>query len=390
VVDRTLLIANREEAIQLSIDTVARRRPSLEVNPRFQTLRSAQKNGSLVFGYFSTQGISQILKEARRASKNATPQRQLLSGFGGLVLTTLDFSVAYEMHVEAGLMVEQYYLEEPPERRLDLTENLKVPESDLQSLKLIPGGIKGFTILRCSDPSQTVDFLVKTLTHRLSTVSRAAVEGIVPQVKRSLGLSPDDTILDALGGELAIIEGDHPGLLFIASVKKQAKLAALVGKYLQHDGAKVLQTQYHGFDIYSSSDQRRQSFCFLDEHLLAGSPALIQQVIDALLSQATLIHDLNVMAMIQQAPPGAFEISMRFDREGHARIIQDFATWLTRSGHTSQTIDPTRLRALLESLPPTIRSSRSSSQGIYTETRSPLGEFLSVLSWIEATDEIEH
>jgi hypothetical protein len=377
VVNRSLLIANREEAIQLTIDTAAGRRPSLKDNPHFQAIQATPTRP--LSGYFSTKGITQAL---RAAQKGDTRHHRMLTGLLEILVGSFDSSVMYEMDVEQGAVVERYYLSGNPERDFDMTRLVKIPEGIPEIVKVIPQMTKGFTILRCAKLGETIDSLSAMFLQRLPVLSRAMIQEAAGEMKRSLGLASEETILDALGDEAAIVESDDPNLLFIIATKNRAKLAALVGRYLQRDGAKVIQTQHRGFEIYSSSDQHRQSFCFQTQHLFAGPSSLIKQAIDAQAAGATLAQNPDLLSRIREASPGAFEISVRFEVEDNIQLIGELLARLARDGYTKRGVEPTRLRTLVHSWPPTVRVSRPLPGGIQTETRSPLGMGMLMIRWL--------
>jgi hypothetical protein len=96
---------------------------------------------------------------------------------------------------------------------------------------------------------------------------------------------------------------------------------------------------------------------------------LIKWVIDARQRRTTLEQAPEIKAMIDQHARGAVEISIRLDRSEEARRLEHLLQRLSlRPVEASQILDQ------LRSLPPTIRTTRLSAEGVLSETRSSLGE----------------
>ncbi|MBI3950275.1 MAG: DUF3352 domain-containing protein [Acidobacteria bacterium] len=376
--DRVALIANHADAIQQILDIQDHRKPSLDNFTDFQRLRAARTN-PLIFGYVNTQPIARKLQQFTWPTDlSASPERLAVDALE-ILLTAFNISLAYRLEVENGVVVERYHLPRPLELHLEPAAGAS--ETHFYSLQFIPQQSRSFTILRLGDLEPLSQDLDSALNRRLSVVSSIALREIIIRFKRTWGLDERDTIVDALGGEIALVEGNHPELLFIMQAKRKSKLVALVGKYLQRGGASTRSVQYDGFDIYTSTHESRKAFSFVDDLLLAGPLELVKWAIRARQQSASIDHVWDLRASIERYGQGAVEISVRLDRQEEARRI---AAALQRTSSRPQ--DVNQILSLLRSLPPTIRTTSLSDKDLVTETRSPLGELPFLLIGNQSND----
>jgi hypothetical protein len=370
IVDRSALISNQMGSIQSMIDTGDHRRASLEANPKFQQSRATQPDSTPVFGYINTETLGKTLQQSSWSAESSSAPARMAGSALQILLSAFDVSLAYGLAVEDGAVVERYHWLSTTELSQELTPSPQERETITDSLQFIPQGTKSFTLLRLGDLDHLFERLDATLSRRLPAFSSIALRELIIRLKRTWGFDRQDTMADTIKGDIAVIEGDHPELLVVARAKRKAKLAALIGKYLGHDGGAARSVRYKAFDIFSSTDETRRAFCFLDDTLLIGPVDLIKWVIDARAQGQTLDRAPDTSTLIDQYGQGALEVSVRLDRQDAARRI---ATGF--QGFSARPVDADQIKNLIRGLPPTIRTTRSSSQGLVSETRSPWGEF---------------
>lgn len=373
------VVANQMDAIQLIIDTHDQRRRSLADHDLFQRLRATQPDTAPLFGYLSTQPIAQGLQQSTWPADSSSSQARLLTHALQIFFTAFDISLTYHWQVEEGLVVERYRLLGSPEFHQELGHLLEIQDTTPRSLEFIPRDSKSLTILRLGDPEPFLEKLDAMLSRRLSAISSIALREIIIRLKRTWGLDEQDTIADVIGDEIAVVEGNHAELLFILRARRKAKLAAFIGRYLQQHGASVQTTQAAGLEIYSSTEPTRQSFCFVGETLLIGPMDLVRWAIDARQRGMTLEQAPEIKAMIDQQARGAAEISIRLDRSAEARRLEHLLQRLS-----SPPVKADQILDQFRSCPPTIRTTRLSAEGLWSETRSPLGE---IPFWLSTEDE---
>lgn len=369
VLDRVAVVANQPDTIQVIIDVHDRRRQSLADNDLFRRLRAAQPDAAPLFGYLSTRPVAQGLQRSTWPTDSSSSQTQLLTQALQIVFTAFDLSLTYHWQVEEGLVVERYHLLAPAEVHQQLSLLLESRDTALRSLAFIPRDSRSLTILRLGGLDQFLKKLDVALSRRLSAISSLALREIILRLKRTWGLNEQDTIADALGDEIAVVEGNHPELLFIIRAKRKLKLAALIGRYLQQQGAAVHTAEVAGLEIYGSTEPTRRSFCFVDEMLLMGPMELVKWAIEARQRGATLEQATEIKTMIDRHARGAVEISLRWNRDQEAQRLAHLLQGLSsRPAKADQILDQ------IGSLPPTLRTTRLSAEGIVSETRSPFGE----------------
>ncbi|GEM_PF-6886689 len=372
---RTAIIANRLDVMRLIVDTADRMTPSLADQAEFQHIRARSLPRALIFGYLTTEPIKEEWQQTLWPSDRSLSPTQLVFKMLQFFLSAFDTTISYQVTMENGLVVERTRLLWSRALREELASvEARIPRPPT-TLRFIPRRCQSFTILRPGD-IESVTHEIDALLHRhLSTVASVAFQEMLLRFKRHLGLDPQDTIADALADEIAVVEGPDSDLLFIVRVKRRAKLAALIGKYLRHGGASVRTLTVGAQTIYTSTHRARLAFSLVEDMLLMGPLDLVRWALRAHSERATLAADAMITRMIEQYGRQAVEISMRWDYTDEERALAHLIERL------SLTLQPNNLDEIVRSLPPTLRTTSLTEDGLVSETRSPFGEFL---SWLNA------
>lgn len=371
---RTAIIANRLDVMRRIIETSDRMNPSLADQPQFQRVRAQSPPSALVFGYLTTSPIKEELQRTLWPSDRSLSPTRFIFKMLQFFFSTFDTTISYHVDIEDGLVVERTRLSWSRELRGELASLETMVPGPPATLRFIPRQCQSFTVLRLGDVER-LSHEINVLLHRhLSTVASVAFQEMLLRFKRHLGLDPQDTVVDALANEIAVVEGPDSDLLFIARVKRRAKLAALIGKYLRHGGASVRTLAIGTRTIYASTHRERLAFSLVDDMLLMGPLDLVRWALQARDSRATLDADPMITRMIERYGRQAVELSIRWDHSDEERTL---AHLIERLSLTLPTDD---LDEIIRSLPPTLRTTSLTEDGLVSETRSPFGEFLSWLN----------
>lgn len=369
--DDIVLVGNRLGPLQRVLDTYDKKQAPLERNSVFQRLRAIDSGSSLLFGYVSTNRIAAGFEQIPWPDRDRLRPERLARLFWQTLFSAFDISLSYRLQVQAGSVLERIHVLNTPESLPATIVSGATTQRGIRSLILIPADAQSLMIVRPANFEQQLQALDDALKQRLSAFSNLALRETLVRLKLSLGLDGTDTIADAIGDEIAIVETARGDFLVTVQAKRKGKLASLVGKYLQRDGAVFTTIPYQGVDIYRPSTEGSKACCFVDEWLIIGSFDSVKDAIDAHQSEADSKHLSGLKALIEQEANGAFEISMRLNRETEAARLASLLQSLTGQTQTSN-----QLLAILRSLPPTIRTTRAWSDGVLIETRSALGELV--------------
>jgi hypothetical protein len=380
IVDNTLVLGNSEPALKATIGATHKRIPSLDESPQFQMTGWPEREGAVV-GYVNLTPLVQTLKSGPAGLLPTDSRTAIVRDLLSLAFGSFDFSLVYELGVEGGMVIDQYDFITGPLLTQGQSQSISVTNKEVAILNLIPRNISGCTVLRCDHPAQTMDAFSSTLRRQLNAGQLLLLEEATLNLKRSLGFTPEETLLDLIGDELAIVEMDHPDSLFILASNDLSRTAAMGRKYLLQTGGEVIPTTYQGVEVSSSSNGELKSICFINSYVLIGPRPLLHRCIDAYTQEATLAADPELSAMIREASKGAFEITVHLDRTAMATLIQGLSQSLYQAGVINHAPTLSELRLVVDSLPPTIRTSRATATGIQSRTRSALGDAITLFDW---------
>ncbi|MCS6805564.1 MAG: hypothetical protein RMM98_15720 [Acidobacteriota bacterium] len=372
--DDLVLAGNHPDSIRRILDTYDQKQPSLERNPTYQRLRAIDRGASPLFGYVSTHRIATASKQIPWLDRNQLMPERLARLFWQTFFSAFDISLSYRLQVQGGTVVERIHVLNTPGSPLASIVSDATAGTQIRALALIPADAHSLMIIRPADLEQRLQALDDALKQRLSAFSHLALRETLARLKLSLGLDRDDTIADAVGNEIAIVETARGDFLLIVQAKRKGKLAALVGKYLQRDGAALTTIPYRGVEIYRSSIEGSKACCFVDDLLVIGSFDSVKNAIDAHQNEGDSKSLSALKALIEQEAVGSFEISARLGRATEAMRLAALLHNLTGRTEESHHLIP-----MLRSLPPTIRTTRAWTDGVLIESKSALGELVFML-----------
>ncbi len=382
--EKVLILATHPDVIRAILETAEGHRPSLKTHPRLSRLRQAVERTSPeetpgrswwthartspVWGWVSGEAL------ARGAHSLPDTTSPLLRDLRRALFSAFAVNVTFTLEFEEGEVVVRSLLDLDPkivERYRPLLD-VPAPLTDEAILRLIPMRTRHFTVYRWTDAAELAEALEETLTASLSEPLARALKGTLARMRRAFGWDPSDTIADALGSALAVVDTGDPMLLLIIEVRNVPKVAALIGKHLKHTGASVRERSVRGVPIFTSDAHPERAFAFLKGHLLMGHPHQIERVILACDARETMSDDPVVRARLATAQ--GFEIMVIFEQEETARAL---GRTLERLGQAlSMSIrapDAEAVHRLAARWPPTLRVSALRPEGLWSESRSLLG-----------------
>lgn len=379
VLDGTLVLANRDESFRSLKETAQKRQPSLGETSTFQSLRRVVDRHSPIIGFVSGEALQSLLE--RRATLSPSPPRTspLVSEFLQTVTSPLSLTLAFAVDVEGDEVITRSILGLDPDASAQLASVVN-GQTDIKSLAFIPPDAHRIAIYRFGDLQGVVRAVEGLLRERLSPVAQIVLRELIGRMKQSLGWTASDTIVDALGNEITVVERDGERLLLVET-RQKAKLAALIGKYLRQSGEPIGEDEHRGYIIFSAGKRSERAFCFVEDYLVIGPKPEIEALLDRRGRQPNADHT-RVASLLQQRARGAFEVTISRD---HSEVTQAILTIqnLVASADGTSPPDSEALQRAVGQLPPEMRFSHWRREGIYSESRSPLGPFSLILSMIE-------
>jgi len=389
---KTLIVATHPDALRAIIETARGRRPSLDAHPRLRALRRAvervpqepassrpwweRERASPIWGWISGEALA---RGARVIAAPALPPE-----IARAMRDALSVSVAFAVRFDDGDVVTRYVLALDPKwvKRYSPILRPNTPVTEEALLRLIPRRVRHFTLYRWTDARELAAALEETLATQLPEPLRAVLAGTLARMRRALGWDPEDTLADALGSALAVVDTGDPTLLLLVSVRNAPKLAALIGKHFARTGARVRETSVHGVALFASEAHPERAFAFLERCLLIGHPKQIERVLRARARGETASDDPALRARLSATE--GFEITVTFEHPETARALWRALLWLERaSAMAIRAPDAETAYRRAQQWPPSVRTSSLRPEGLWSESRSPLGPLAFLLQIVE-------
>ncbi len=389
--EHVLILATHPDVIRAIVETAEGQRPSLQKHPRMPHLRQAVQHPSPpswgrrasvspIWGWASGEALA---LGARSLPNAASPlQRDLMRA----ILEAFSLTVAFAVDFEDGEVVTRSVLDLDRDlvKRYEPILSASAPLAEEPILRLIPRRVRHFTVYRWTDAARLAEALQETLRTRLPPPIAPALDGALARMRRALGWDTDETIADALGSRLAVVDTGGPTLLLILEVRNAPKVAALIGKHFKHAGARVRERSVRGVRLFSSDAHPERAFAFLEGHLLIGHPAQIERVLSAREAGETAGEDPVVRARLAIAAASGFEITVTLEQEEMARAVSRALEWIERELALPLPASNVEVaRHLVAQWPPALRVSAFRPEGLWSESRSPLGPLGLALAFTE-------
>lgn len=381
VMDGMLVAANREDSLRSLRESRENRHLSLAASTTYRTLRAAVDRQSPVVGFISGKALRSLLHRNVLPSASSPMPPPSTAELIETITAPLALTLTFSVDVEGGEVVTRYILGLDPNVSASLAEVVN-GQAELNSPAIIPADARRITIYRFGDFPGVVAAIEDVVAKQLSPLAQIVVRELVGRMKQSLGWARSDTLADALGNESAIVEWDGDRRLLIVEAREKAKLAMLIGKYLRHAGEPVREDQYQGYSIFSARNRSTSAFSFINGFLVIGQKREIEILIDRRHQNRVIAQYPQLASLFEQGARGAFEVMVSFD---HSEVAQAVLTLRDLAG-ASAAIPSGDARALYRAvgeLAPEMRISRWHPEGVYSESRSPLGPLALILSMIE-------
>ncbi|HYP28444.1 MAG TPA: DUF3352 domain-containing protein [Blastocatellia bacterium] len=380
-----IVIANHTRVIKPCLDAVSGRAPTLAENRTLRENRPAVDHNSSIFAFVSEAGVQKLVEfgPAVFASRITTdPDRlgSLARMFGQLSKETIEGAL-YGYEFASGGAVERYLTVLRPRVAESLADPFrKSSDPTFDSLRLVPGGVRDFTILSVDRAGELPERVLKQLSPNVDVVAGLAFREFVLNFRKQLGLEPGESIGDAVGNEITLLKfDDAEPTAMIVRVTDKERIRPVVEKYLRHDDSAVSEEGYKGTAISLSSNEDGRAAALVGDYLALGTRDQIARLVDAASGGANLASDERMKRLMAERPANSSVISYKPEEREVGELMLAVSKITRTTDGSPDLLEQDRIKAALDDLKPSVSFTEFRSSGVYTEVRSPVGS-LTLLS----------
>lgn len=371
VLGSLIVIGTSERVVRDCLAVSQGRRASLNADPELHAMRVQLESGrALTFGYVPAANSGKLLGVGvplllGRAPGDSEFQRLITTGaskvFGSLGWTSRPYLTGIE---------DRYLLSLQPSVVARLKPGFASNNINPKLERLVPNGTYSVTIYKFADP-QTAWLSLKTaVSSQVDALAAIVFSSLLKSALLSYGIDEPEIFLKAVNGELLTLRVDETGerSVLIASVRDRAALRQLIAKQMsQRTATAFTETFEDATGEFAAS--------LSDEFIVIGAPADVRRYVETKENPAALTNTANLrrMTLFASATTAINVVTYTDDGERVRNFISAVITAKGASARQSEIEDS------LAKLPYSITETTLGDRGIERITRSPLGQFSSLL-----------
>ncbi|HWC77715.1 MAG TPA: hypothetical protein VG778_09640 [Blastocatellia bacterium] len=375
------VIANKPAAARICIDAIAGRTPTLADDAALKEMRPNVDQDSAVFAYVTEAGIGKLVKFGSALVSTrftSDPERitSIASLFGHMSEQTtagLYYSAAF---VDDGV-TERYLTALRPSVAEALSRALKpAPAADSEALALIPDSVEEFTIINAQAAGELPERILKELSPQLDLVAGLALREFVLGFRKQLGLEAGDSLGDLVGSGvvMAKFSGDEPTAMLLR-VKDRDRVRPIVERYLTRAESTLTRAAHNGVEITTSSHPDRRAASFAGDYLILGTGDQIVKMLDAQAGGSNMNKTRSLAESLLKAPPSASIVSYKPETTDAAEMMLALSHLTRVTDGSPELLEPEPIKKAIGRLQPSVSFTEFRNYGVFTETRSAVGNF---------------
>jgi len=392
-----VLVANDRSALESSLDTIAGRAPSLADDQILANYRSVVDQRASVFGYLTAAGIDKLsaIGPAIISARFTTdPDRvdSIASLFRHISAQALS-GMLYSAEFTPEGVTDRYLTVASPRIASGLNEAFKAPAgADQDCLLFVPHAADDFTVLNIEGIGGLPERALKRVSPGLDVVGGLALREFVIGLFGQLGVSSPDMVRKGFGDRMVLVKFNQSSPVgIIAEVGDRQSLAGYLSSYLEYKGANTSTENYKGVDISLSSAQDGRAAALTGRYLLLGTRAQIGQMIDAqggvgatspapsneqlgcYGSFSSIGRDVQIVRALSRNGAPAPIITCTPCPSDAARFMLAVSKLARTTDGSPQILEQDEAKRALALMPPSVSFTEFREIGVYTETRSAIG-----------------
>ena len=375
IIGSLVIVGSSERVVQECLAVAQGSRPSLKDDSELRSIRlQVQRGNSLTFGYVPSGNSAKLLAVGLPLLLGRTPgdsefQRLITSGaskvFGSLGWSSSSYLTGIE---------DRYLITLQPSMVTRLKPLFGISKINPQMERVVPADVYSVTCYKLANPAAAWIGLKTAVSSQVDSLSAVVFSSLLRSALLSYGIDDPESFLGAVNGQLLTIRSDESAerSMVIAGVGNRAALRQILAREMTVDSRASSPTR-EGFEDRSGEFAARLG----DDFIVVGSAADVRRY-TAMNGEASGLvgaDDLRRMTFFTPSQTSASVITYTNDAERTRNFI---ATIAETEGFSINT--PEDLEGALATLPYAATETTVGERGIERTTRSPLGQFSTLLT----------
>ncbi|HEV7796630.1 MAG TPA: hypothetical protein VGO73_00630 [Pyrinomonadaceae bacterium] len=370
-----LIIGTSEHVVQSCLAVAQGRRPALKDDPELNQMREQlQSNSALSFGYVPAGNSARLLAVGipvllGRAPGDSEFQRLITNGAAKVFGSVAWSSRGYRTGIE-----DRYLINLQPAVVARLKPHFSATSIPSQIQQLVPSDVYSVTAYRFADPSAAWQSLKTAISSQVDALSTIVFSSLLKSALLSYGIDDPETFLRAVNGELLTLRFDENAerSILIAGVRDRASLRSLISRKMLVSPRSSGEQNAESFEDAAGDFAARLT----DEFVVVGAPADVRRYAETRGAGSAVLsaEKYKQMTSFASASSKANVVTCTNDE---SRVRDFFAAITAAKGArmpTSSGVDEA-----VSQLPYSITETTLGDRGLERTTRSPLGQFSTLL-----------
>lgn len=368
------IVGNTEHAVQNCAAVSLRRRPSLKTDAELDQMRlRVGGENVLTFGYVSSKNSARLLATGLplilgRTSGDAELQRLITNGAAKIFGSLGWASKAYQTGIE-----DRYLITLQPSIAARLKPSFDVSHTNAQVLQLLTEDVHSATSYKFTNPVASWQSLKRVVSSQSDTLSTVVFSYLLKSSLSSYGINDPDAFLRCLSGEVVTLRFDENGerSILIGHVQDEIILRSFLKEKMR-----LSVQDDRGGDVAILEDSRHEFAASLARDLIVVGPSAdVRRYATSRQSNAELnAEKLKRITFFVPSQTVANVITFTDDRN---RVRSFIAALLAAKILPAASAE--HVEQVVSGLPFSVTESVLGEYGIERVTRSPLGQFSTML-----------
>jgi hypothetical protein len=374
IVGSLIILGNSEHAVQTCVAVSLGRRTSLKGDQELGRMRlQLGAERALTFGYVPPVNSARLLAVGLplllgRAPGDSEFQRLITNGAAKIIGSLGWTSKAYQRGIE-----DRYLITLQPSIAARLEPNFSPADINSQMQHFLPDTVYSATSYRLANPAASWQGLKTAISSQVDTLSTIVFSSLLKSSLLSYGINDPEAFLGELDGELLTLRLDE-----------NAQRSILIGRMKDRARLRELVTRQMGF--IPRSGQIRQTETFEDSHGEFAASIISDFIVVGSLEEVrryAATRDTNTELNAEKFKrmtlflPSSTSANIVTYTDDSNRVRSFIYSVIAATG--APAVAPARVEEVVTALPFSVTETSFDAHGIQRITRSPLGQFSTVL-----------